>query len=223
MKIILQQKARKLRESGCSLSEIHRELGVSKSSVSLWVKNVKLTPYARQKIFEKFTRGQVRSQEVLKKKHEEKVKKLEAEVFTVFSKFRDSHVNQMLICSLLYWCEGNKQVREGISFTNSDPNLIQTFVTLLRATFPLREEKFRVCVHLHSYHNEMKQKQFWSKITSIPLSQFTKSYLKKEGKKYKKEGYQGCIRVRYHDNVLARKLFIISSLFMKQTCQGIFR
>jgi hypothetical protein len=117
---------------------------------------------------------------------------------------------------MLYWCEGNKSVRDGISFTNSDPKLVKTFVSLLRKVFPLDEKKFRVCMHLHPYHNERRQKKFWSAITGVPTEQFTRPYLKPASKKYQKEGYQGCIRVQYHDSRLTYKLFMMSSSFMEK-------
>lgn len=214
MKIVEQQEAKKLRAQGHSLSEIHRELKVSKSSVSLWVKNVKLSPTAQQIIREKFTRGQLRSQAVLRQKQQNRLDQIRKEVLKDFSKFRNSRVNQLLICALLYWCEGNKSIHDGISFTNSDPALIKTFVSLLRMVFSLNEKKFRVCMHLHPYHDEKKQKKFWSDITGIPPEQFTKPYLKIGSKKYQKEGYQGCIRVRYQDSTLTHKLFMTSALYM---------
>lgn len=216
MKIVEQQQARKLRGQGYSLSEIHRELKVSKSSVSLWVHSVKLSASAQKKISEKFTNGQLRSQEVLRKKHQDKLDKLKDEVTKDFASFEDTKINQFVICSLLYWCEGNKSIHDGISFTNSDPRLVRTFVSLLRKVFTLDESKFRVCMHLHPYHDEKKQKTFWSNVTNIPLEQFRKSYLKPSSKKYQKEGYQGCIRVQYHDSKLTHKLFMASSLFMQR-------
>ena len=71
-------------------------------------------------------------------------------------------------------------------------------------------------MHLHKYHNEKVQKDFWSKITKIPKEQFNKSYLKPSNKKYKKEGYQGCIKVYYGDVSVARKLQAIAKIFMER-------
>lgn len=216
MKILKQQQARALRQQGYSLSEIHRELHVSKSSVSVWVRGLKLTPEAKQIIFKKFTSGQLRSQEVLRQKQERRLEGIKKEVLKDFLHFRGTAIEQVVICALLYWCEGNKRIHDGISFTNSDPKLIRTFVTLLRNSFVLNERKFRVCMHLHPYHNESKQREFWSDVTKIPVAQFTKSYLKKNSQKYQKEGYQGCIRVRYQDSTLTHRLFMTSALFMEK-------
>jgi|SRR3989338_4258774 len=216
MKVAEQEKAITLRKRGYSLSEIHRELGVAKSSVSLWVRDVSLSPSVKSKLLDKFTSGQLKSQEVLREKHLNKLARIQSEVAKDFTDFDYSRVNKLVICSLLYWCEGNKGKSGGVSFTNSDPNLVKTFLTLLRQVFPLDERKFRVCMHLHPHHNEQKQKKFWANITNISPEQFNKSFLKQNSGKYKKEGYQGCIRVRYHDSELMYKLFMASALFMKK-------
>ncbi len=122
---------------------------------------------------------------------------------------------QAILCSLIYYCEGNKEIR-GVIFTNSDPGLIQSFLVLFRNSFSLDESKFRILMHLHDYHSEEDQKLFWSKITQIPYSQFNKSYRKSSDHKYKKEGYQGCIKVCYGDVSIARKLNAIAKTFMER-------
>ena len=44
MKKAERDQARELRRQGLSLGEIRRQLGVAKSSVSLWVRDIELTP-----------------------------------------------------------------------------------------------------------------------------------------------------------------------------------
>lgn len=79
---------------------------------------------------------------------------------------KDSH---KLFCTLLWWCEGNKD-NAMIRFTNSDPTLIANFLATLRSGFDIKEEKLRVLMYLHTYHDNEKQKQFWSRITYIPIT-----------------------------------------------------
>ena len=93
---------------------------------------------------------------------------------------------------------------------------ITTFIFLFRNSFKLDESKFRVLMHLHKYHNEKTEKDFWSKITKIPQNQFNKTYLKQNSGKYKKEGYQGCIKIYYGDVSIARKLRSIAKMFMER-------
>ena len=48
-KLVEQQRARELRAEAWTLQDIARELGVSKSSVSLWVRDVEFTPRPRNR------------------------------------------------------------------------------------------------------------------------------------------------------------------------------
>ena len=119
-----------------------------------------------------------------------------------------------LLCAMIYYCEGAKNTRSSLIFINSDPQLIQSFLKLLRRVFVLDERKFRVCLHLHSYHNQDQQISFWSKITRIPKNQFIKPYIKDHTGIRKREGYQGCASIRYHDTNLSKQLLMMAKAFM---------
>ncbi|MFZ2484460.1 MAG: hypothetical protein WAX80_02900 [Minisyncoccia bacterium] len=214
MKIQEQTKAKELRQRGHSLNEISNMLGVSKSSVSLWVKNVELSLEAKNKIIAKSTAGQLASQKTKRRQTAEKEDEARDLAITTLKHYSPNiHINK-IICAMIYYCEGSKIIKDGIRFTNSDPLLISTFLRLFRSSFALKEEKFRVCVHLHDYHKRDTQLKFWSKIARIPLSQFIKPYIKKNSGLYKKEGYQGCVSVRYADSRIAREFKAIAIEFM---------
>lgn len=66
-----------------------------------------------------------------------------------------------MICALLYLCEGEKN-SSVLRFVNSDPKMIKTFLLFFRKAYNIDESKFRACLHLHSYHNQTKQKYFGS-------------------------------------------------------------
>jgi hypothetical protein len=116
---------------------------------------------------------------------------------------------------MLFWGEGSKTTRTVI-FTNSDPEMIRVFMKLMRWSFKLNESKFRIRLHLHEYHDEVKQKKFWSKASGLPLSKFTKIYLKRNTGKSKKEGYPGCACISYHDANVAIELYLLRQVFSKK-------
>lgn len=94
--------------------------------------------------------------------------------------------------------------------------MIKIFMFLFRLSFNIDESKFRILMHLHEYHNEEKQKEFWSNLTKIPQSQFTKTYWKPHTKKRKRENYPGCIRVGYYSAHVARQLYAWYNSFAKE-------
>lgn len=215
MKLKEKEEAITLRKQGFSLREISLKLGVSKSSASLWMRDVPLSKHAQKILDDKFTNGQLAAQ---KSKRAETDRRLivakEIGHRTVQSAEMDSDAKRIL-CAMVYWCEGAKSRNDqSFIFTNSDPTLVRTFLGLFRKGFVLDEKKFRVAMHLHDYHDEKKQLLFWSKVTNIPLPQFLRSYRKPHTGKQIHEGYAGCISVRYHDVEVAREIQAIARAFM---------
>jgi hypothetical protein len=90
--------------------------------------------------------------------------------------------------------------------------MISAFLKLLRTGFEIDEDKLRVNIHIHEYHNDSKQKLFWSNVTGIPIKKFNKSYLKPHTKKTIRENYPGCARICYHSGEVAKK---IQSLYLE--------
>lgn len=210
------QKAIKLRKQGCSINKISKQIGASKSSVSCWVSEVKLSMVAKRRIIKNQVTAREKSSKILqgRRRKREVVARKSGEMVVRSVKLNRSIGK--IICAMVYWCEGNKNPRDGVSFTNSDPHLIATFLELLRSNFLIDELKLRVCMHLHDYHNEATQLKFWSKTTRIPKEQFTKTFHKSHTGKREHARYQGCIRVRYSDIIITRELLAIGEMFMKK-------
>jgi hypothetical protein len=119
------------------------------------------------------------------------------------------------ICALLYGCEGTKNDTRA-AFINSDPDLIRFFLSLFRKAFPVDEKKFRVQMYLHGYHDEKQQLRFWAGVTGIHEEQFSKTFQKKNGEKNIREGYQGCISVRYNSADVQRELVSVYREILKR-------
>ncbi|NQU77524.1 hypothetical protein HQ544_02390 [Candidatus Falkowbacteria bacterium] len=211
------QRAIELRQKGYTLREISELLRISKSTASLWCRKTILSDGAKRIIKLKSEQGTARGLRTVQKNREklrnEISSKVEKKLNNAF--FNDSIYE--LLCSLIYICEGATDVNSGATFINSDPGLIQLYLFLLRKSFKLDEKKFRVCVHLHTYHEKAKQIKYWSKITKIPLEQFMKPHQKRSTGKRTKEGYQGCISIRYYDYRVAIELRSMYLVFLKKT------
>ncbi len=203
-----------LRKKGYSLNEIVAELGVSKSSASTWVRNVVMTRKLKQRLNLKIKKGQIYTQNIVRNQRIDKENKAREDAKNMVADvFLDTKIIKIM-CALLYVCEGTKSPYKGVSFMNSDPVLMKLFLNTLRTSFSLDESRFRVQVHLHSYHDKDKQLQFWSKEMNIPLKQFIKPYEKKSSGLNKKPGYPGCANLRYHDVTVSRELRMIAQEFM---------
>ncbi|MDP3764121.1 MAG: hypothetical protein Q8Q95_00670 [bacterium] len=216
--IKIKEKALSLRTRGYSISEIHNKLSVSKGRVSEWVRDVNLSDKSKLRLLNKVRLGVITSAKNKKARTQRIINSLLSKATDEVDTINVDNTNLLrLFCSLIYWCEGGKDHYSGVRFTNSDPQLVKVFLNLFRKSFKIDAEKFRICVHLHEYHNVNRQLNFWSNITDIPLKQFIKPFNKPNTGKRIKEGYNGCVSVRYHSVEVARQLLATAqAFFIKQ-------
>ncbi len=213
MKLEAKEKSIELRKDGHSLKEISQQLKVSKSSVSLWVRDVILSDSARVKLFSKMTRGQFLGAQKRREYGDNKNRLLKEDAKKELS-FIDATLNGKIICSMIYWCEGSKSYKSGIAFTNSDPELTRLFIDLLVEHFSINKDKLVARLHLHEYHNPKKQHVYWARALDMSLNQFQKFYLKPHTGKVVRNNYPGCVSVRYYDSIAARKILYLSQAFL---------
>jgi hypothetical protein len=198
------------------LREISDKLDVSKGSVSAWVRDVELNEKAKARIEKRKSEARDKARQTKKKQRKKKYKVAAQMAKETANRFDLTSESTRIMCALLYWCEGATNRDQRINFTNSDPDLVELFLKLLRNSFDLNEEKFRVIMHLHDYHNEAKQKEFWQEITSVPKKQFNQTHHKAHTKKQTREGYPGCISLRYYDVSVSRELLAIADKFTEK-------
>jgi len=172
----------KLRFQGNGYGIIAKSLGVSKTSVSNWCKNLELPLFA-QKILEK------KNQHIRKKfklYNQRKHRFVQAENKEIIEKAikqisRLSKRDLLLVGASLYWAEGYKRQNglrtPQLDIANSDPALIAIFLRFLREILKVPEEKFRPKIFLHPNINKNKAIGFWSRITNIPQKGFATTSL----------------------------------------------
>ena len=221
MRANLRQQAILLRKQGRFYSEIALQLGVAKSTAYAWTYNLDLDNDQRSLISSRLVtskRQNVKKLAILKSgvrlRREAEVR---SKALDIVGNAKLTLDHKRLVCALLFWCEGGKDVAAGIQFINSDPLMVAKFLSLLREAFPVQESKFRALVHLHDYHDPTAQLAYWSEITQIPLLQFHKSYIKPHTGKNIRPGYPGCISVRYLEASLGRLLKAIFIEYSKTT------
>ena len=165
-KLAEQQRARELRAQSWTLQDIATELGVSKSSVSLWVRDVDFVPRPRRRA----RRPRASSLRLHKLAEIESMDRAGlAEIGTL------SEREFLLFGVALYRGEGFKG--DGlVGLANTDPSVLLAFVTWLRRFFVVDETRLRVRLYLHAGLDLDAAECFWSELLDIPLAQFRKPY-----------------------------------------------
>lgn len=165
-KVAARSQAVDLRLAGWTMPEIAAELGVSRSSVSSWTRDV---PYVPRRPRAGAVRGPNRLQ---------LAKAAEIETMLVWgrSEIGDLSDRDLLIAgTALYAGEGAKTDGK-VAFANSDPRMIVLFLRWLRTFFAIDESRLRLRLYLHEGLDLEDAHAFWAEITGIPTSQFQRPY-----------------------------------------------
>ena len=197
----LRASARELRTQGMDYEEIAEALGVSKGSVSLWVRDLP-TPArlsyeeCRKRSAEGVSRYWAAERPVREARRAAAREAAAAQIGELTDR-------ELLIAgSIAYWCEGtkNKPHRrdDRVAFMNSDPSLIRLFLRFLdTAGTPRTDLVFRVFIHENA--DVESAQQFWLEVTGAAVDQFLTPTLKhhnpKTVRKNVGENYHGCLRI----------------------------
>ena len=165
-KVEEQEQARALRARNMTLQEIATELGVSKSSVSLWVRDVPFTPSKRRT-------GPHRRPHPAHEATLAQIAALDEEGIRKLGTLTD---DAFFVAGIaLYAGEGSKT--DGVvKFANTDPAMIRFFCAWLRRYCEVDERRLRVRVYLHQGLDLQAAQAYWSRVTGVPLAQFGRAY-----------------------------------------------
>ena len=210
--ISIKDTAKKMRHDGATYGEITKNLGVVKSTLSDWLKNLPLPDHQyftnRKEWLKNIRILSAKSKKKTRMQKEENIALSVKKEVNTWS-FLHSTESQKSLLAMLYWAEGQKSPELGapVNFTNTDPKLMLLFLTMLRNCYRLDESKLRVRLHLHWYHKINEVRSFWSMLLNIDESKFGKIYLKQRSKtKTFRKNLAGICIVRYHSIDLRREI-----------------
>jgi hypothetical protein len=210
-KVEAQEKARLLREEGRSLKDIADTLGVAKSSVSLWVRDIDVEIRRRKPVARRpnsLHTAKLAQIAACDQLGIERIGVLSEEAFLVAG-------------AALYAGEGGK--KDGaVNFSNSDPAMIALFCTWLRRFFVVDAQRLRMRVYLHKGLDLDAAEEFWSAVTRIPREQFQKPYRAKPDPTIRLNKHEhGCAYVRYSCSRTHREIMgLIRALLSSEAIPG---
>jgi transcriptional regulator with XRE-family HTH domain len=197
------EEARRLRrEHGLPIKEIARRVGVARSSVSVWVRDVRLTPDQIDSLrqlnpaYNGQLRGANRNAEWWRARRlawQQEGRELAR---------RGDVVHAAGV--MLYWAEGDKWNHHTARISNSDPEILRLFLKFVRSSFDVPEERLRIACNLFADHLERQQEieRFWLDALGLPREGLTKSvvntYSKYSQKKRKNMLPYGTCRLSIH-------------------------
>ena len=203
-------KAIELRKKGNSYAQIGKILNVSKSTLSSWLSEIKLSKDA-QNILDK--RSYKKSTDALIKRNKQQtVVALERAIVirnNAKREFGKMVGNKLFLTGVnLYWAEGYKKGANGskwksVDFANSDPEMILLMMKFFQQICKIPIEKIRAQVIAHENVEIVESVNYWHGITKISKDRFIKTIvpsIRKSNNKRKNSNLtHGTLHIRIND------------------------
>jgi hypothetical protein len=191
------ERARELRAQAWTIGEIVDDLGVSRSSVSVWVRDVRFDEATRAaRAGANRRRGaRVRAPNRLQQWKQAEIDRLLAEGIERIGQLSDRDL--LIAGTALYAGEGAK-TDGGVVFANSDPRMVALHLRFLRRFFDVDESRLRLRLYLHEGLDIDRAISFWSGVTAIPPNQFLAPYRAVPDPSVRRTKHpMGCPGIRY--------------------------
>lgn len=208
-----------------SYGQIKRILGVSKSTLSYWLRDYPLSE-KRMKALQKvradrsefaIERFRATMRHKKEKRREELYKNQKRNILPL-------NKGEIFLAGLmLYWGEGTKGRMDALAIANSDPTVIKFFIYWLTNILSVPRNKIKIQLHLYSDMNIDGEIKYWSDILKISKKQFNRPYIKKTSSKRinHKGGFgHGTCQARIGDTLLAEKIFMSLKVISKRHQQN---
>ena len=194
-----------------SVKEIARVVGVAPSSVSVWVRDVTLTPEQleslrqRNPAYNGQLRGANRNAErwrATRLAHQEEGRKLARQRNWLF-----------VAGVMLYWAEGDKRSRNAARISNSDPEVLRLFMRFLRECLDVTDDQVAVTCNLFADHlvHQHEIERLWLEVLQLRPDRLRRStvnvYSKYSHKKRKGKLPYGTTRVVVHSVRVIQQIY----------------
>lgn len=167
-----------------SVTEVARALGVSSNTIIWWMKKHGIQRRSR-------------SQAAYAKRGEGKP-------FAIKDAISTQEATLLGMGLGLYWGEGNKRNRHSVRLGNTDPKLLQTWVTFLTTLCGVRKDDLRFSLQIFSDMNAEEALTYWHEALSAKPSQFYKTTVTISGSigTYRHKSQYGVLTVYFNSKRL---------------------
>jgi transcriptional regulator with XRE-family HTH domain len=199
------ERARELRRRGWSLNAIAGEVGIAKSTASLWVCDIPLTPDQVGRLYAMSDRqragNRARSRLALEAR-------MDAQELGRMIARIDDPLHQA--GCMLYWAEGSKS-RNALAFVNSDVDMMRFFLRFMRLLdVPDDRIKLSVNVHLGNGLSVREIEEWWLEQLDLPPSCLRKATVNRTSsasKAVRKPLIHGTARITVNSTRLVQSIY----------------
>jgi hypothetical protein len=187
-----------MREEGRSYREIRDVVGVSKSTLSLWLRDVPLSDEQQRALASRGPAATRRHSQAARANATRRRSSVQAQARAQIAHMSESEV--FVAGVVAYWAEGSKnkpwRFGQGTVFINSDPGMIQLFLHWLQL-IGIRRERLQFRLTIHESGDIPQALAYWSKVVDAAPASFGRIQVKKHNPKTVRrnvgEDYHGCL------------------------------
>src|SRR3989344_7442328 len=194
-----------LRKGGYSYSEIKKFCPVPKSTLSYWFRDIKLSEPQLARLKKKRIEAAQKGSETKKLKTFKAIEEIQKNSAKEIGKISKREL--WLMGVVLYWRErllnkNDSDLKKGVRFTSSDPNLIKLFIKWLEDVGGIKKEEISFDIFMPENKKKLLNTvvDYWAEITKFPKSSFSRYYLQKvktiKPKRNTKRSSYGLLRIR---------------------------
>lgn len=204
----------RLRKKGCSYNDILRHVDVSRSTLSVWLKDLSLTQEEKASLRHRrdsnITTGRIKAAAANRRNRLLRTQELFNRSKDDFAIHKESSFFHAGLA--LYWAEGAKR-NSYFSFSNSDVNMVELMVRWMEMFLHIDRSTLHIRLYIHKPYAHENCEQFWADRLGVKIDSFKKTIYKPTGKLIKKRPqYKGVLRISTNIEDLRKMQFWIQML-----------
>lgn len=194
----LRERAVAMRKEGRSYREIRDQLEVSKSTLSLWLRDIALTDEQRDRLLELKKQGSSQAGRTMQAR---RMARQAATRATAAAQIPAVAESELFVAGVVaYWAEGSKakpwRPGERFCFVNSDAEMITLMLRWLDL-IGVSRDRLILRVSIHESADIDAAEAHWLDVTGVGVDQFRKASLKRHNPKTVRKNvgadYHGCL------------------------------
>lgn len=219
----LRNQAENQRRLGRSIKSISSELGIPLSTLSGWLRGIRLTIEQQEVLTDNWRNALIKARAGASEWHRTQKRQrveiawLEANVFIDAIDTKDPQYTELAL-AFLYLGEGVK-AENGLRLGNSNPTILKFYLHALEELYKVSRTSLHYALHLRFDQNENSAKEFWAEALAVPIERFQYSIKDARTKgKATRPTYHGVCLISGGSVAIQRRLMYLANTFIERIC-----
>lgn len=209
------------KEQGLSYREIEALTGISRSTLSHWLRDISLTPEQEARLSERLRSNRAtfaaRAWKVNRDRHKQAREEARQVGVSVVADLPTEACVDELALAMLYLGEGSKSGGR-VQMASTNPDILRYFLSALKSLYNVEEERLSFRLNLVEAARPLEQRllQWWSRELGCPQEQFIKTQFDVRSHRTQvTEDYHGVCTITYHSTYLQERLLGLAYAYIQ--------